>query len=128
LAIRCRACQSLGTGHEMAQWTLTSCNCHGTAEEQRFFSQRNYVFAACGIHYCEHVSVPKGCCNGPDLYISTDDRNKMGFAALFANKGIQMQSNVGGRLFSSSYIDKLAKALMGVLHGSSSVALVSKKK
>jgi hypothetical protein len=39
----------------------------------------------------------------------------MGFAALFADKSLKVKTNIGGGLFGSSYIDKLAETLMGVL-------------
>ncbi len=41
LAIGARGGQLLGARHEMAQRALASCNRNRTAEEQRFFSERD---------------------------------------------------------------------------------------
>jgi len=40
----------------------------------------------------------------------------MSFAPFFADKSVEIKADVGGRLFSSAYIDKLAETLMRVLH------------
>ena len=45
----------------------------------------------------------------------------MDFAALFANKSVEMKANINSRLSGSAYIDKLAKTLMGILHCVSSM-------
>ncbi len=47
-------------------------------EEQRFLSQRNYALGTGGIYHREHVPVAKSRCNGPDLYISAENRGQMG--------------------------------------------------
>src|SRR6266567_4694120 len=108
----------------MAQRPLAFSKNNRATEEQRFFSEPDDTLHAGGIYHREHIPVGESGCDGPDLYISTDYRGQMGFAALFANKSVEMKANVGGRLFSSSYIDKLPETLMSVLHGSSSMVLV----
>src|SRR5436190_11986215 len=109
----------------MSQRPLAFAKHDRPTEEQRFFSKPDYAFGAGGIYHRERIPVGESGGDGPDLYISTDDRSQMGFAALFAHESIDLKANVGSRLFSSSYIDKFAETLMSVLHDSSSMVLVS---
>src|SRR6266498_1337184 len=108
----------------MPQRALSTRNHDRTAEKQRPIPQRNYALGKSGIYNRKQVSVAESRRNCPDLYITADDRNKMGFAALLAYKGVQMNPNIGGCLFGSPHIDNLAKTLMGVLHGNSSLVLI----
>jgi len=48
----------------------------------------------------------------------------MGFAALLADERVEMKGNISGRLFSSAYIDKLAKTLVGIFHERFALVLV----
>src|SRR6266542_4638069 len=100
----------------MPQRTLSTGNHDRAAEKQRPIPQRNYVLGTSSVYNRKQVSVAEGGGNCPDLYITAENRNQMGFAALLANKGVQVNPNIGAYLVGSAHIDNLAKTFVSIFH------------